>query len=548
MEHARACDCLKAALVAASLLATIFLPSRASAAGTAIVSVSAPAQTVTSGTRFIVNINVQPNTAIAGAQFSLSFNPSLISANSVSEGNLLKQGGASTYFMAGKIDNANGTVSGVTGTIVTRGGTVSTPGTLASIAFTAGTARGASPITLSTLIVGDVNGQAVTVSAVNGQVVNGQAPDNTAPPPPLAGGGGGAFGGGGGGIVASPDTTPPVISNVVVSGITRSGATIEWTTSEDSTSQVKYSAGTDNLSSSDNTVSGHHVVQLTSLLPYVTYHFRVTSQDRAGNLAESQDYSFATLGQPATFTVSGLEIGAARVRTNQAVIIKVTTANVGDADGAYGVALDVTSSNVTETMKRTIQLSAGASQEVSFTVSRRTAGVFQVSVNHLTDSFTVEEEPIPDVAIEPRPRISLFQAIPAYAEALRMASVRITYELRNPGGQTADAKAVLKVGLDGKPIEEIVVFSGTVGPASTVSGTWDYVPLSGWVSGTYEFHAELYSGANLTDRSRDEELGMQTGAPSSNTWRILALIVGAMLASACPAVLVFERRHKVIKT
>jgi len=55
------------------------------------------------------NITVQPNNPVAGAQFNLSFNPSLVTINSVTEGNLFNQGGASTYFMAGTINNAAGT-------------------------------------------------------------------------------------------------------------------------------------------------------------------------------------------------------------------------------------------------------------------------------------------------------------------------------------------------------------------------------------------------------------------------------------------------------
>ena len=85
--------------VAILLMAGVYLPTHVSAAGAVIVSVSAPTQAVSSGQQFTVNINVQPNNAIAGAQFNLSFNPSLVSVNSVTEGNLFKQSGASTYFM-----------------------------------------------------------------------------------------------------------------------------------------------------------------------------------------------------------------------------------------------------------------------------------------------------------------------------------------------------------------------------------------------------------------------------------------------------------------
>jgi hypothetical protein len=171
---------LKEAVVALVLIASVSLPRPVSAAGTAIVGVSAPAQAVSTGTRFAVNITVQPNNAIAGAQFNLSFNPALVTVNSVDEGNLLKQGGASTYFMPGTINNTAGTVTGVAGAITTPGQTVSTLGTFAVITFTAGTTKGTSTLTLANVIVGDINGQAVSVNVVNGQVSTDRPPVLTA--------------------------------------------------------------------------------------------------------------------------------------------------------------------------------------------------------------------------------------------------------------------------------------------------------------------------------------------------------------------------------
>ena len=144
-----------------------------------MVSVSAPTQPVSSGAQFTVNITVQPNNSIAGAQFNLSFNPSLVTANSVSEGNLLKQNGASTYFSPGQIDNNAGTISGVAGAITTPGQTVSASGTFAVITFTAGSAMGTCSLTLSNVIIGDINGQAVPVSTSNGQVLTNGLPTIT---------------------------------------------------------------------------------------------------------------------------------------------------------------------------------------------------------------------------------------------------------------------------------------------------------------------------------------------------------------------------------
>src|SRR3972149_6228866 len=111
-------------LVVVSL--AMFLPGIASAAGNAVVSVSTPADAINPGERFTVSISVVPNNAIAGMQFDLSFNPAILTVDSITEGNLLNQGGASTYFEPGEIDNVAGTITGVFGAIISPGQTVGT--------------------------------------------------------------------------------------------------------------------------------------------------------------------------------------------------------------------------------------------------------------------------------------------------------------------------------------------------------------------------------------------------------------------------------------
>ena len=157
-------------------LGVLGLPGMVSAAGTTAVSVSAPIQPVASGQQFTVSIAVVPQKAIAGMQFDLSFGASLATASLVQEGGLLKQGGASSFFNAGTIDNQSGTVKGVFGAITTPGATVSTPGTFATITFTAKIQSGTCPISLSNVIVGDVNGTSVPISVAGGTVSIDQPP------------------------------------------------------------------------------------------------------------------------------------------------------------------------------------------------------------------------------------------------------------------------------------------------------------------------------------------------------------------------------------
>ena len=158
------------------LTAALFLPGTVFADPDTAVTVQPPSQNVGTGATFTVGIHVAPDTAIAGMQFSLSFDPSLLTANNVTEGNLLKQGGASSFFMAGTIDNVAGTITGVAGAIITAGQTVSAPGTFATVSFTAEAATGTSPLNLSNVIVANITANPVAIAVTNGQVVVSGAP------------------------------------------------------------------------------------------------------------------------------------------------------------------------------------------------------------------------------------------------------------------------------------------------------------------------------------------------------------------------------------
>jgi hypothetical protein len=140
------------------------------------VKISAPTETVATGQQFAVSIAVVPSKAIAGMQFDLSFDASLAAVSTLEGGDLLNQGGAATFFNSGIIDNQAGTVTGVFGAITTPGATVSAPGTFATISFTAKTKKGTCPLSLSNVVVGDIGGNAVTISVVDGTVSIDQPP------------------------------------------------------------------------------------------------------------------------------------------------------------------------------------------------------------------------------------------------------------------------------------------------------------------------------------------------------------------------------------
>lgn len=98
------------------------------------------------------------------------------------------------------------------------------------------------------------------------------------------------------------DLTAPSISNVAVSSITHSSATISWDTDEASTSLVFYRNSTGNFQKTDSPGTTHYVY-LTDLSPSTMYYFAVNSSDVYGNTNQSDEQQFATPSKPAEIAI-----------------------------------------------------------------------------------------------------------------------------------------------------------------------------------------------------------------------------------------------------
>jgi len=107
------------------------------------------------------------------------------------------------------------------------------------------------------------------------------------------------------------DTTPPVITFPAQPNVSVTSASIFWHTDKFSSTQVEYgpSSGYGSLqpaTPADDPATGQslgvidHSVVLTGLQPNTTYHYRVKSKDKAGNLAVSGDKTFITLASEPT--------------------------------------------------------------------------------------------------------------------------------------------------------------------------------------------------------------------------------------------------------
>jgi len=131
-----------------------------------IVCIDPASKTVSPGETFSVNVSCVPGQTIKSFEFRLSFNASLLQANSVTEGDIFD--GFDTFFNDGTINNTAGTITDVYGLIVGPG-SVSNAGSLVSISFTVLSNTGVSVLGLS--LVGVTNETSyVPVVVSNGTV------------------------------------------------------------------------------------------------------------------------------------------------------------------------------------------------------------------------------------------------------------------------------------------------------------------------------------------------------------------------------------------
>jgi glucose/arabinose dehydrogenase len=88
----------------------------------------------------------------------------------------------------------------------------------------------------------------------------------------------------------------PVISDVDVSKIRRTRATVTWTTNEPATSQLEYGRTTEygKFTRLDPSLVASHEKTIKNLRRNRVYHFRVHSVDAEGNSAASADFKFRT--------------------------------------------------------------------------------------------------------------------------------------------------------------------------------------------------------------------------------------------------------------
>lgn len=141
------------------LLSVVLLPC---AFADPILSIQPPSTSVAPGNSFMVDVNIANVTDLFVFGFDIGFNPSILSAVSVTEGSFVTGVGV-TFFQLAFIDNTGGTIAPLFGLI----NGVSGSGTLAVLDFTA-LSSGTSPIDILNVALFDSSLSPITSSEVSG--------------------------------------------------------------------------------------------------------------------------------------------------------------------------------------------------------------------------------------------------------------------------------------------------------------------------------------------------------------------------------------------
>ncbi|MDE0397705.1 MAG: leucine-rich repeat domain-containing protein [Candidatus Poribacteria bacterium] len=129
------------------------------------------------GDTFTLDLSAENVFDLAGWQFDIAFDPAMLEAIEVNEGDFLKTSGGSTFFQKGTIDNATGKISKLSSARLNEDGVTGT-GTLLSVTFST-KAGGETQITLKNFQLGSVTGETINagphefVFTIEGQLATG---------------------------------------------------------------------------------------------------------------------------------------------------------------------------------------------------------------------------------------------------------------------------------------------------------------------------------------------------------------------------------------
>jgi len=154
----------KASYSLVSVIACLLIFSSTAAASSQVI-LQPSSKMVSADNTVDLDVFVVPATEIAGIQFDLEFDGSVLQVTGVTEGDLFKKSGRETFFNTSQTDE--GTLKTVYGCVLGKGG-VSTPGTFATVTFSSNSdVENTFEICLKNVIISSPEGDEVEVKEVN---------------------------------------------------------------------------------------------------------------------------------------------------------------------------------------------------------------------------------------------------------------------------------------------------------------------------------------------------------------------------------------------
>lgn len=263
-------------LIAALISATFLVsnPSNTQAGGSLYVSPSGTS--VAGGSSFSLYVRVNATSTVDAVQANLSYPADKLT--------FLGSYGGSAFEIQAESSGGGGSIRIGRGTLSAKSGDQ----LIATISFRAIPSSGSATVAFTSGSEA-VKGGSVVVSATSGSTIAFTEPAPAPKPKPK-------------------DKTAPKISNIKVTNIGLTAATVSWKTNEKATSVVEYGPSKKlGITTSSTKLKTNHKVVLSSklLFPGTKFYYRVKSKDGTGNETKSKVTSFKTKGYKIKLTILG---------------------------------------------------------------------------------------------------------------------------------------------------------------------------------------------------------------------------------------------------
>ena len=134
-----------------------------------------------------------------------------------------------------------------------------------------------------------------------------------------------------------------------------------------------------------------------------------------------------------------------------------------------------------------------------------------------------------------------------YTETGKLAFAQVVYTLNNLYQAYPDAEVVLKVTFDGTPLEETTVATLTPLEKGRVGLKYNYIPVGGWVDGTYGFMLQLNLEGEPYATTMEEQLDVSGGGVAGAASHSRDYIIGGVAAAVIIGGVYFLMRRRKAK-